>query len=280
MALIAAIRKDRALIAEMDDKLPDAGHLYLWWLGQSGYLLQWNGKRVLIDPYLSDSLTRKYAATDKPHVRMSEIVVQPDLLRGISVITSSHNHTDHLDADTLIPVLQNNPGVPMIIPEANRDFVAARLQMDPQYFTGLNDHRSVSVEGFTFQGLPARHNELERDELGQCRYMGYVIAFGSYRIYHSGDTLWYDELPLHPELQGVDVALLPVNGYDPARRVPGNLDAREAVALGKAIHAGYVIPCHYDMFEFNTADVQDFIKEAEKESQPYRVLGGGEYFSA
>jgi L-ascorbate metabolism protein UlaG (beta-lactamase superfamily) len=49
--------------------------------------------------------------------------------------------------------------------------------------------------------------------------------------------------------------------------------------LGKAIGAKCVIPCHYDMFTFNTADVSDFVAEAEKINQPYKVLKGGERFT-
>lgn len=276
--MIQAIKKDEALIAEMDAKLPDTAHFYLWWLGQSGYLLQWNNKRILIDPYLSDSLTKKYATTDKPHVRMSEIVVRPELLKDISIITSSHNHTDHLDAETLIPVLKNNPDAKFLIPEGNRDFVAERMHVDKNYFIGLNDNKSVMIDGFTFHGIPAKHNEIERDEHGRCKFMGYVIGFGGYKIYHSGDTLWFDEMIDLLRPFNVDVALLPINGNDPARRVAGNLNCVEAVSLAKAIHAKYVIPCHYDMFVFNTADVNDFIKEAERVNQPYKILRGGEMF--
>src|SRR6188472_972468 len=92
----------------------------IWWLAQSGFLIQWNGVCVLFDPYLSDSLTKKYLTTNKPHTRMSELVVKPELLKNISVVSSSHNHTDHLDAETLIPILKNNPQIKFIIPEANR----------------------------------------------------------------------------------------------------------------------------------------------------------------
>src|SRR6187551_3523538 len=67
----------------------------IWWLGQSGFLVQWNGVLVLFDPYLSDSLTKKYSAPSKPHVRMSERVTNPELLNQIDIATSSHNHTDH-----------------------------------------------------------------------------------------------------------------------------------------------------------------------------------------
>ena len=277
--MIAAIKKDDGLIAEMDSLMRDADHFHLWWLGQSGFLLQWKGKRVLIDPYLSDSLTKKYLTTDKPHTRMSELVVKPELLKNISVVTSSHNHTDHLDAETLMPVLKNNPGIKFIIPEANRDFVTERLKCEKEFPNGLNDEQSIIIDEFTFHGIPAKHNEIERDERENCKYMGYVIEFGAFKIYHSGDTLWFEGMVDTLKPYAVDVAILPINGNKSERKVAGNLDCREAAELGKAIGAGCVIPCHYDMFTFNTADVNDFIKEAEKIGQQYVVLKGGGHFS-
>ena len=284
--MIAATKKDEELIAEMDSLINDKDHFHLWWLGQSGFLLQWKGKRVLIDPYLSDSLTKKYLTTDKPHTRMSELVVKPELLKNISVVTSSHNHTDHLDVETLMPILKNNPDIKLIIPEANRDFVAERVKCKKDFPIGLNDKRSVTVDEFTFHGILAKHNEIERDENGNCKYMGYIIEFvrkesfgEKYKIYHSGDTLWFDEMVDTLKSFKVDVAVLPINGNKPERKVAGNLDYKEAAELGKVIGAGCVIPCHYDMFTFNTADVNDFIKEAEKIGQPYMILKGGGHFS-
>jgi L-ascorbate metabolism protein UlaG (beta-lactamase superfamily) len=280
MGLIPAYKKDDELIREMDNIIPDNNSFHLWWLGQSGFLLQWKGKRVLIDPYLSDSVSKKYAATDKPHVRMSERVMDPELLRNISIVTSSHNHTDHLDAETLIPVLKNNPNVKFIIPEANRDFVADRVKCKREFPLGLNEGQSTTADGFSFHGIPAKHNEIERDANGNCRFMGFVLAFGKYKIYHSGDTLWFDEMVALLKPFAVDVALLPVNGNDPARKVAGNLNCEEAAKLGKAINAKWVIPCHYDMFEFNTADVKDFVKEAEKVKLPFKILQGGQLFTS
>ena len=279
MDLMLAYKKDEELIAEMDALMDDEHSLHLWWLGQSGYLLQWKGKRILIDPYLSDSLTNKYRDTDKPHTRMSELIVKPELLKNISVVTSSHNHTDHLDAETLIPVLKNNPGIQFIIPEANRDFVAERVRCKKDFPVGLSDGQSTTIDEFTFYGIPAKHNEIERDENGNCKYMGYVIGFEKYKIYHSGDTLWFDGMEnlLKPFL--VDVAILPVNGNEPSRKVAGNLDGREAAQLGKEIGAKWVIPCHYDMFTFNTADVNEFVNEAKKIGQSYKVLREGGHFS-
>ena len=277
--LIKAFKKDEQLILEMDELSSDHKNFYLWWLGQSGFLLQWKGKRVLIDPYLSDSLTKKYAVTDKPHVRMSERVVDPALLTNILIVTSSHNHTDHLDADTLIPILENNPGINFIIPEANREFVAECVKCEKNFPVGLDAGSSVAVNEFTFHGIPAKHDEIERDEDGNCRFMGYVISFGNHSIYHSGDTLWFDEMIDLLSPFNVDVAILPINGNDPARKVAGNLNCEEAARLGKSIGTRCVIPCHYDMFAFNTADVNNFVRAAEKINQHYHVLRGGEKFT-
>lgn len=280
MDLITSFVKDEAFVSEVELYNGDLHHFHLWWLGQSGYLLTWREKRVLIDPYLSDSLTKKYATTNKPHIRMSERVVDPQLLTGISVITTSHNHTDHLDSETLIPVLKNNPHAVLLIPEANRTFICDRIQMPQDFPVGLNEGESVTIDECEFHGIPGRHNEIERDEHGRCKFMGYVIRFGPWHIYHSGDTLWFDDMvpllkPFH-----LDLALLPVNGNDPLRGVAGNLNGKEAAALGKAIGAKRVIPCHYDMFTFNTADPKEFAYEADKIRQPYRVLTPGEHFSS
>src|SRR5882724_11885119 len=192
MSLKAARIKDENFIAEVEQYTHDEQRFHLWWLGQSGYLLLWNGKKILIDPYLSDSLTKKYANTNKPHTRISERVIDPRLLTNISIVSSSHNHTDHLDGETLIPLIKNNPVITFIIPEANRAFVCERIQMPHEFPLGLTDGKTISIGEFSFHGLPAKHNEIERDAEGNCKFMGYIISFGQWSIYHSGDTLLYD----------------------------------------------------------------------------------------
>src|ERR671927_287468 len=99
--MLAPLLADDALLADVDAAGSDPGELHVWWLGQSGFLLRWAGRTALLDPYLSDSLTRKYAETDKPHERMTERVIAPERLNFADVVTASHAHTDHLDADTL-----------------------------------------------------------------------------------------------------------------------------------------------------------------------------------
>lgn len=279
MNLIPALQKDETLLHDIRQTASDHDTFYLWWLGQSGYLIQWQGKHLLIDPYLSDSLTRKYADTEKPHIRMSERVIDPGRLNFIDVVTSSHNHTDHLDGETLIPLLGANPDIKLVIPEANRKFVADRVQTDESFPIGLDDGESVTVAGFTIQAVPAAHETIEQDEAGRCKFLGYVVHFGPFTVYHSGDTMWYEGITDKLAAYEIDVALLPINGRDPKRKVAGNLNAEEAVRLARQTNAKVVIPCHYDMFTFNTADPADFVEQAEQQQQDYRVLRGGERWS-
>ena len=279
MKLIPAIKKDRDLLEEINSHRHDTENLHLWWLGQSGFLVQWKGARLLLDPYLSDYLTRKYEGTSKPHVRMSERVIDPDLLEGITVVTSSHNHTDHLDKDTLLPILNNNPRVEFIIPEANRAFVAERLGCALDFPIGINDGGKVTAGPFSIQAIPAKHNEITRDEQGHCHCLGYIIRVGSCTLYHSGDTLYYDDMVDLLKPFRIDVALLPINGNDPSRGVAGNLNAKEAVQLSKAIGAGCLIPCHYHMFTFNSVEPDECIAWAQSFAQPYAVLPPGGHWS-
>jgi L-ascorbate metabolism protein UlaG (beta-lactamase superfamily) len=276
--LIPASQKNETLIQDIKTRKNTEG-VHIWWLGQSGFLISWAGKHLLFDPYLSDSLTLKYADTKKPHVRISELVVNPADLDMVDIVTSSHNHTDHLDADTLIPLLKANPKMAFVIPEANRAFIANRVQCPLDMPYGLSDGDTLTIKGFKITGVPAAHNSIDRDENGKLKYMGFVVQFGNYSVYHSGDTLWYDNIVAILKPFQVDIAFLPINGNKPERGVAGNLDCAEAAELGKQIGAKCVIPHHYDMFAFNTANVKDFVKEAEERGVDYKVLRIGERFS-
>lgn len=274
--VIKPFLQDAALLADIRSARSENGALNLWWLGQSGFLVQWEGHHLLLDPYLSDSLTLKYASTDKPHVRMTERVIAPESLDFIDVVTSSHNHTDHLDRDTLLPLLRANPRLELIIPEANRAFVAERLGIDAPVPRGLNAGQSVTAGGFTFHAVPAAHNTLETDAAGNHRYLGYMIQAGPWTVYHSGDTLRYPGMEDWLRPRRIDIALLPINGDRPERRVAGNLDGREAATLARDVGARMVVPCHYDMFEFNTVSPDEFVSNATLLGQSHRVLRCGE----
>jgi L-ascorbate metabolism protein UlaG (beta-lactamase superfamily) len=269
-----------AFLADIDAASNERDAFHLWWLGQSGYLVHWQGDFLLLDPYLSDSLTRKYANTDKPHVRMTERIIEPHRLDFVVGVTSSHSHTDHLDAETLVPLMKANRQMKIVVPVANRDFAAERLQVEPRRLTPIDVGSSVMVSQFAIHGVPAAHEEVDLDELGRYRYLGYIIRLGPWAVYHSGDTVLYDDMVEWLKPWEIDVALLPINGRSPERRVSGNLWGHEAAQLAHDIGARMVIPGHYDMFEFNTVTPDDFVAAAKKLGQPYRILQCGERWSS
>jgi L-ascorbate metabolism protein UlaG (beta-lactamase superfamily) len=275
VTMIEPLLSGEALAADIEAAEPGDG-LALWWLGQSGFLLKSAAGRVLIDPYLSDSLTRKYQWTDKPHVRMTALSIAPAQLRSIDVVTSSHNHTDHLDAETLQAVLRANPAAKLVIPEANRAFVADRLGCDPRWPIGITDGESLDICKVSIRAVPAAHNEIDRDEQGRCRYLGYVLRLGKVTVFHSGDTLRYPNMADLLRPFAIDVALLPINGNRPERHVAGNLFGDEAAELAHDIGARLVVPCHYEMFEFNTEPPDLFVETCRRIQQTCKVMRCGE----
>ena len=256
------------------------GLFHVWWLGQSGYLIRWNERHLLVDPYLSDSLTNKYARTDKPHIRMTDRVVDPARLDFVDVVSSSHNHTDHLDPETLAPLVKASSGIEIVAPAANLDLVSARCGVAADRPTGVVDGATVEVSDFRFTGVAAAHNELETDEKGRHLFLGYVICFGPFTIYHSGDTLLHEGLLQRLLEHRIDLALLPINGNAPERRVAGNLWGHEAARLAKDAGARLVVPCHYDMFSFNTVTPDAFVQTCWRLNQRHRVLRPGERWSS
>jgi L-ascorbate metabolism protein UlaG (beta-lactamase superfamily) len=218
----------------------------LWWLGQSGFLLRRGGRFLLVDPYLSDSLTAKYADTETPHVRMTRRVVAPERLGFVDVVLATHGHTDHLDPGTL-PLV----GGTLVVPAGIADLARERAGREP---VAIREGETVEVGGFAVTAVPARHPG------AHC--VGYSIDG---RIYHAGDTE-----PIEPPVHGVEVALVPING------MVWNMDGVAAARLAHTAGARLAVPMHFEMFEFNTASPGPFRRECERLGQPCRVLRAGE----
>ena len=278
--MIKPALQGEAFLANVRDATSLRDELHIWWLGQSGFLLQWHGSHLLFDPYLSDSLSLKYAATDKPHTRMTEWVISPDVLDFIDLTTSSHNHTDHLDGETLTALMQANPEMQLLVAAANRAFAADRLGVDPDQLEAIDAGQSIELGPFEIHAVPAAHEDLARDDLGRHQFVGYVAKLGPWTIYHSGDTIPYDGMEANLRQWKIDVALLPINGRRPERRVAGNLWGGEAANLAKAIGASTVIPCHYDMFEFNTETPEEFETTCQALGQAHHTLQAGQRWSS
>ena len=270
--MITPLQKDDQLLRDIADAAGNA--LHVWWLGQSGFLLKQGGQYLLIDPYLSDALTLKYAASDKPHVRMTECCVAPERLDFVKLICSSHQHTDHFDEATLRPMA--GPEVRLVVGGAVEADARKRLGEVNIELIAIEHAVTMKLNGWTLTGLAAAHNEIEHDQQGRCKFLSFIVRRGGFTIFHSGDTLRHEgQVPAIKPLE-CDLMLLPINGNKPERRVAGNLSGTEAAELAHDCGAKLVVPHHFEMFDFNTASPDEFVNACERLGQPCKVMRCGE----
>ena len=108
----------RGSLAEQLKRPHPARGVWLYWLGQAGFVVQAGGRRLVIDPYLSDSLAKKYRGTATPHDRMMPPPVTVEELAPVDLVLLTHQHTDHMDAATLAPLAAHNPAARFVVPAA------------------------------------------------------------------------------------------------------------------------------------------------------------------
>jgi L-ascorbate metabolism protein UlaG (beta-lactamase superfamily) len=232
------------------------GGVSLWWLGQAGFLLETASVRLLIDPYLSDSLAIKYRGKPLDHVRMQSSPVAPEALRDIDIVLVTHGHGDHLDPGTVAPIAAHNPRCRFVVPSScvekalERGIPRDRL-IAADAFAGLE------LAGVAMHPLPSAHEELVIDDHGRLEALGYVIEIGGATIYHPGDCAPYPGLLDNLSPYRIDLGLMPVNDRDAERLaagILGNFSLKESVELAERAGFGAAIGHHFGMFRFNTID--------------------------
>lgn len=250
---------------------PKPGQPGLFWLGQAGFWIETGAHRILIDPYLSDSLARKYAGQVNDHKRMTPPPVTVEALPRPDIVLVTHAHTDHMDPDTLGSLAERFPDLPFVVPAAKLD--TARERIGSEHLIPMDAGEYLTPQsGLTITALPAAHEARERDDLGRHVFLGYGVAAEGLRIYHSGDSVPFDGLEEAVADFRPDISLLPVNGRDADRLqagVPGNFHLAEAIHLAR--HTPYLVPHHFDMFAFNTLDPAKIDAAARKSDQPVIV---------
>lgn len=237
---------------------PLPASLSLYWLGQAGFALRAGGYRILIDPYLSDSLALKYRGTATPHERMMPAPITPDELGPIDLVLCTHHHTDHLDAATLVPLAARLPALRFAVPAASADLATTRIGVGEDRLIPLDAGMAVEpLPGLRVHAVRAAHETLETDALGRHRFLGYGLDWGGLRLFHSGDTIPFEGQATEVAALRSHLALLPVNGRSPALRaagIAGNLTLDEAAALCATCGIPAMIAHHHGLFAFNTAD--------------------------
>jgi L-ascorbate metabolism protein UlaG (beta-lactamase superfamily) len=137
------------------------------------------------------------------------------------------------------------------------------------------------VGGVDIHAFPAMHERFDLDQFNGYPYLSYLLTLEGLNLFHAGDTIPYDGQIEKVGRHRIDLAFVPINGRDDFRHAlafEGNFTCEEAVAFAAGVHAGLTIPMHYDKFTLNTADVNDFIRIAQAQGLPHRVMHAGESF--
>ncbi len=280
MTLIQPVQSGSELLNDMAATQLQMGEIALWWLGQSGYAIKTASALFFVDLYLSEHLTAKYTNTEKPHIRMTAAPLRGTQLSNVEWVFASHQHSDHLDPVTMPQIFARSAQAKLVLPAAIIDH-ADSLGLDRERLIPTRGDETIQVGPITVHSIPSAHPGLDYSEEYGYPFLGFVFQVDGLTLYHSGDTVLYDGLAERLIRFTIDIAFPPINGTDAHRealQVPPNMSMKEAVALAKQVGVRLLIPHHYDMFTFNTADVRDFERLAAEASQPYKVLRCGERF--
>ncbi len=252
---------------------PD-GAMSLWWLGQAGFAIRVGNSRVLIDPYLSDSLAAKYAGKDFSHTRLMPTPLSVEQLPPLAAVLCSHAHGDHMDPATLPAIAASQPACRFIVPAAEAS-QASQRGVPADRMLAVNAGDSVDLGGLAVHVVPAAHEELKVNARGEHHFLGFILRGAGVSVYHSGDTIPFAGQADLLAANGVDVALLPVNGRDEDRTrrgVIGNMTLQEAADLCRSGGVGVLIPHHFGMFQFNTIAPQDLVRQVAGLDKRLRCL--------
>jgi L-ascorbate metabolism protein UlaG (beta-lactamase superfamily) len=236
---------------------PESGVVF-YWLGQAGFLIDTGSHRVLIDPYLSDSLAKKYRNRGYSHVRLMAPPIEIAELPPIDYILCTHSHGDHMDGATLAPIARRFPLVRIVAPKASLTTAQEKTGLALEWFIGMDAGMALDLAGgIKILAVRAAHEELMQDKAGNQLFLGYAIEVNGKRIFHSGDTVPFDGQGAEVEALKPDVALLPVNGRSlalGAAGIAGNFTLDEATDLASTCGIAVVLAHHYGMFAFNTVE--------------------------
>ena len=169
------------------------------WLGQGGLLFDFDGFKVMVDPYFSDSV----GAVDPAKKR--RIPVDPTFLNiRPDVLILTHDHLDHTDPETLAPLLQKHSGI-CVLASGNAWNRARTFGGDHNYVQFNED--TVWTQGpVRFLAVHAQHSD--------SAAIGVLLQHGNKTYYVTGDTLYHRQIIENLAHWNItpDVVFLPVNG--------------------------------------------------------------------
>lgn len=204
----------------------------VFWLGQAGLLFEFNGVRVMVDPYLSNSVKK---VEPKNYRRQSIDEGFFDIKPDILILT--HNHLDHTDPETLERMFSKHGGI-CVLASYNAWQTARKFGGDNNYVM-FNRGTVWTEKGIKFEAVYAEHSD--------DKAVGVIISYGGRNYYITGDTL-YNKKVIKDINIPIDVVFLPING------VGNNMNMTDAAHFAEEIKAKTAVPIHFGMFDSLNAD--------------------------
>jgi len=267
------VKDDPGYAPRIASTRPPPGAVWLYWIGQAGFVIRGSTTTLVIDPFL---VARPDRTAPPP--------LAPRDFGFADAVLATHEHRDHLDLANLPAIAQAAPRARFVVPEPLVERTAEAVGAGR--VTGARPGSAVGIGDATVMPVPACHGVHVADAYsfglapGEHRYLGYVITLDGLRIYHAGDTLRYDGLAERLRELGVQVALLPINGRDAereARDLVGNLSEQEAAELVRDAGIAVAVPMHYELFAHNAGSAGTFVDRVAALAPSATVLVPGRY---
>lgn len=211
------------------------------WLGHASFLVRMGGKTFLTDPFLTERASPVEWAGPKR-------IVPPGIsipnLPTIDAIIVSHNHYDHLDAET-VEALPNKDRIEVYAPLGLGDFFRKRG------YTRVHDldwYQSETLDGVSITSVPAVHfSRRGMFDFNKVLWGGYVLQAAGRKLYFAGDTgLGAVFKEIGKRFGPIHTALIPIGAYEPRSIMkPSHVTPEEAVQLAQDIGAQTLVGMHW-----------------------------------
>lgn len=252
------------------------GSPHLIWFGHSAFLLQIDGKNILIDPMLGD--------VPSPHPWLGksrfskELPIAIEQLPPIDAIIISHDHYDHLDYGS-IQKLKDKTSM-FFVPLG----VGAHLEawgIPEDKIRELNWWEEAVHEEIRLVFTPARHfSGRGLNDRWTTMWGSWVIRSPSKNIYFSGDSGYGPHFKTIGDKYGpFDFAMMECGQYN-ERWHAIHMMPEETAQAAVDVQARQMMPIHWGAFTLAlhswTDPVERVTKEAEKLNMPVSVPRIGE----
>ena len=197
------------------------------YLGQAGLLFEKDGFKIMIDPYLSDSVVKVNPKNfRRVPVKEELFQIKPD------VMIFTHNHLDHYDPETVSHFISSKTTVTVLSPSSVWGEV--RKLGGDNNFVLFNRHTTWTVNGIKITAVKAEHSDPTP--------IGVIIEDGEKKYYITGDTLYNEDI-FADIPKDIYALFLPVNG------VGNNMNMTDAKRFCERIKPKYAVPVHCGMFD-------------------------------